>query len=653
VSAASLSHSSTDDLGAGQPGSAGPPGRPIGQRLAVLVLVAAVYLGLSFSQFWSAWSHGPSHWLQSAGQADVGQQAFFLAQFPAAIIHGINPFANSWTNWPYGANYMANTAVPLLALVMAPVTLATSPIFSLNLLFTLTVWADCMVGYLVVRHFTANRLSAFAAGLLFGFSPMVIAGSWSHEQVVFDLLPPVMFLLLWRLCTGAGRPLRNGIALGVAMAVQLYVFAEPLGDCVVVAAVGLVFAGIKYRRRLSDRLVPLLRGAVAAAVSFLLLGGCGLYIEIDGPQHVKGTAHGGGVPTLSADLLSTVFPTGNQRFHLGLGPIGNRLTGIAVGGQFMPDGAETGAYVGFALLTILVIGAMLLWRRPLMRWAVGLAVVSFILSMGTRLRIDGHTTAIRLPFDVVAHLPLLSNAVAARFAMIEWFFLALMLGLILAELHHFAQAKIGRWRARRATMKPSMAGPAVAAVAAVAVVALLPLVPSWSYAEGPVPLPSLAVGPQLRSLPTGQVVLGYPFPQANTYLMLFQAEDKMRFRLVGGSLIQPAANGENLDSAAPPSTCESILYSYYEPDQPKMALTSTLLASCAAEMLAWNVKTVLWTNLGAQPEQAREFFTVLLGQPTVNASDSALWLDPQPDLRNVVANHGGTAAAKAIAGGAG
>ena len=91
---------------------------------------------------------------------------------------------------------------------------------------------------------------------------------------------------------------------------------------------------------------------------------------------------------------------------------------------------------------------------------------------------------------------------------------------------------------------------------AVAVVALIPLIPSWPYTEGPVALPSLAVGPQLRSLPTGTVVLGYPFPTANTYLMVFQAEDKMRFRLVGGSLIQPIANGHNLNSAAPPSDCQ-------------------------------------------------------------------------------------------------
>jgi hypothetical protein len=482
--------------------------------------------------------------------------------------------------------------------------------------------------------------------LLYGFSPMVSAGGYGHVHVVFGLLPPVMFLLLWRLCTGAGRPLWNGIALGVSMAVQLYVFPEPLADCVVVAAVGLAFATVKYRRRLSERLMPFLRGASAAVVSFLLLGGYGLYVEIDGPEHITGPAHQSGLLTLSADLLGTVFPTNNQRFTLGMGPIGSRLTSVVIGGKVVPDGAESGAYLGIPLLVILIVAAVWLWRLPLMRWASGLGIVALILSFGHRLAIDGHVTAIRLPFAVLAHLPLLGGGVAARFAMIEWFFLALMLGILLADLYRLVQTR-GQRQTRLGVRKSAMAGLAVVAVAALA---LFPLVPSWPSSEAPVPLPSLETGSQLRSLPAGQVVLGYPFPTMNTYLMVFQAEDKMRFRIVGGSLIQRAANGENRNSAAPPSTCQSILNSYFEPEQ-TVALTSGVLASCATEMLGWNVKTALWTDLGARPEAAEAFFSVLLGPPTIGAPDSAVWLNPQPALRAVVADAGVAAEGRARAHG--
>jgi hypothetical protein len=133
----------------------------------------------------------------------------------------------------------------------------------------------------------------------------------------------------------------------------------------------------------------------------------------------------------------------------------------------------------------------------------------------------------------------------------------------------------------------------------------------------------------------------------NTNLMLFQAQDKMRFRLVGGSLIQPAANGENLYSAAPPSTCQSILNSYYHSGS-SIPLTAHLFAACAAEMLTWKVGTVLWTRLGAQPDAAETFFTALLGPPTIGATDSALWLHPEAALRLVVADGGRAAAARAV-----
>lgn len=612
------------------------------RRPLVTLVIAATYLGLAFVEFWPAWVHGAGHWLQSGGQFDVGQSVFFLAQFPAALLHGLDPFANSWTNWPYGANYMTNTAVPLLALVMSPVTLAAGPIFSLNLLFTLAVWANCLVCYLVVGHFTRSRLGAFLAGLLYGFSPMATGGGYGHIHVVFALLPPVMFLLVWRLCTNEGRAATNGLALGVAMAIQLYVFPEPLADCAVVAAVGLLAAAVIYRRRLAELLHHLAVGFGLAAGSFLLLGAFGLYMLLDGPEHIRGAAHPQGFFTLSADLFSTILPTQNQRFTLGMGPIGARLTSVAPG---VPDGAESGAYIGIPLLIILIVGTVMLWRRPLMRWAAGLALVSFVFSMGSRLRVDGHVTPLHLPFAVLDHTPLLDGAVAARYAMVEWFFLALMFGLTLAALQRAAGDRLraagSRW--------PRPAGTVTAM--ALGVVALVPLIPSWPYTESAVPLPSLAVGAQLRSLPTGQVLLGYPFPTGNTYLMVFQAEDQMRFRLVGGSLIQPDAQGHNLNSAAPPSDCQAILNGYFLGARPALALTATLLGTCAREMLQWDVQTVLWTKLGAQPQAAREFFTVLLGPPSVAASDSALWLHPQPALAAVVATGGVAAAARARASG--
>ena len=620
----------------------------VGRRRGAIALavVAVVYLALSVREFWGAWSHDPSSWLQFAGANDPGQAVFFVAQTPAALLHGLNPLINTWTNWPYGANYMTNTAFPLLALVMAPFTLLTNPILSLNTLFTLTLFLNCLVAYLVVQSFVRNRLAAFFAGLLFGFSPMVIAGAQGHEQVMFQALLPVMFLLLWRLCTGVGRPLRSGLLLGGACAAQLYIFSEPLAECALIGGIGLVVAAVWHHRRLGEHVFQVLKGLGVAAATFVLLGGYGLYALLFGPQHVRGPVHPGIAIGLSSDLLSPIYPTSNQQYTLSLGTIGNNLIGTPLGRGWYPDLAESGAYVGIPLLVLLVVGAFLLRRKPLMRWAAGLALLSFVLSLGSRLKVDGHVTTFKLPFDLVSGLPMMENIVPARFAVVGWFFLALMLGMELAELYRFI-ARRSWWTVRPSshTFAPSLA------VIAVAVAALAALTPASPFEEGKVPSPSLAESHAMRSLPTGDVVLGYPFPSSNPYLMIFQAEDGMRFRLVGGSLIQPGYNGRNQNSSAPPSACQSILVNYFAVGRPTPDLSPQSMASCASEMLTWKVQTVVWTNLGALPASADAFFTALLGPPSMSASDSALWLNPRPALEAVVADGGQAAASRAQASG--
>jgi len=601
-------------------------------RFRAGLVVMAVYLALAFLPFRAAWSHDPSTWLPESGGADIGQSAFFLAQFPYAIVHHVNPLANTWTNWPFGANYMNNTSIPLLAALMTPVTVLGSPVLALNVLFVLTVWLNCVVAFRVVLRFSGSLVASFFAGLIYGFSPVVTAAELGHVHVMFDVLPPLMFLLLYKLCAGEGSPVRTGVLLGICLAGQLYVFPEPLVDCVILAAIGLLTAAFCYRGRVRERLPGVLRGSAAAVGTFLVLGAYGVYELLAGPFHPSGTLHPTKVfSTLSADLLSPVLPASNQRFTLGLGRPGTRLVGPTLSGVIHPDGAENGTYVGIALLAVLVVGLLFLWRRHLVRMTAFLAVVSFVFSLGSRLRVDDHLTPVRLPFDVLRHLPIVDNLIASRFAMQEWFFLVLLLGLVLAGL--------GRWVGAR---RPWSGSPPAARVVSgvvmvvVALVALVPLTPRWRNLMGQVALPSLAVGAQVRSLPTGEVVLGYPFPTGNTHLMVWQAEDRMRFRIVGAQLIQSGIGGGNQASSAPASVTQSLLKLAYAgspaPGLPLPPVTVGQVRQVAREMQSWHVGAVLWTDLGADPAYALGLLTRVLGSPSVRAPDSVLWLSPAAQL---------------------
>ena len=59
-----------------------------------------------------------------------------------------------------------------------------------------------------------------------------------------------------------------------------------------------------------------------------------------------------------------------------------------------------------------------------MQFAAAMAVAGMLLSMGSYLHIDGHKTGIPLPFDVLAHLPLLESGAASRYVAFFWSFAA-------------------------------------------------------------------------------------------------------------------------------------------------------------------------------------------------------------------------------------
>ena len=80
-------------------------------------------------------------------------------------------------------------------------------------------------------------------------------------------------------------------------------------------------------------------------------------------------------------------------------------------------------------------------REGLLRFSVVMAALSFLISMGSRLHVWGHNTVIRLPFDVIAHLPVLKSEVASRYCLFMWLFIALSVAVILDRSRSSAPAR--------------------------------------------------------------------------------------------------------------------------------------------------------------------------------------------------------------------
>ncbi len=495
----------------------------------------AVYLALAFIANAHVWADGFAHTLQRSGGQDTSEEVWFLAQTPWALVHGVNPFFTTWLNAPVGINLMDNTTMALLGLLGTPITLVFGPIATYNVMIVLGFAGSAMAFYLMARRLVHWWPAAFVGGLLYGFSPFAVAVGSGHLFLLFQVFPPLIALVVIHFVQADCRsPWTHGAALGACLAGQFFVSTEMFASLCVMMVLACVVA------------VPLWRGskltvdhrAVGKAVSMaiivtILVLGYGAWMAFRGPQHITGPAQSASALVgLSNDPLGVVAPTANQHFTFGHQSVADKLVAVRAPDWYTIRAsalAENGDYVGIPLVIVLAVGLILLRRRRLLVFFGILAAGALVLSMGPYLHLDGHRTGIPLPFDALAHLPLLDSAVSARYASYFWLFAALVLAGIVDSLYRVTEAT---GRRRGAVL-----------CAALCVGALLPLVPAWPYRAASAAVPSWFTA-QGRSLPTGSTVLVYPGANAvHAEAMLWQAMADENFRMPGGYAVFATPGG--------------------------------------------------------------------------------------------------------------
>ena len=125
-------------------------------------LVVVTYLVLAILANWNAWSMGATRALQTS--QDPKLNTWLLAWTPFAVSHGVNPLFSHWVNVPYGVNYSANVAIPLLGIIVSPITAVWGPVAATNFVITLAFFSAAIGGYCFVRHWVAWRPAAFLGG---------------------------------------------------------------------------------------------------------------------------------------------------------------------------------------------------------------------------------------------------------------------------------------------------------------------------------------------------------------------------------------------------------------------------------------------------------------------------------------------------------
>jgi hypothetical protein len=375
-----------------------------------------VYLAISVFWYRSVVAHPGSN-CACGLSLDPGDNADFVwwfAWFVHALGHGL-PLMHPTVIWtPTGINLAGTTASLLLAVVAAPFTLIWGPVVSYNLLMILAPVLSGWAANRLCRHITGAPWPSLLAGATYGFSTYEIAHLVGHPQMVMMFGPPLAALSVLRLFDGTVSSRRFVIELSLLLIVQIFLSVEVLFTMTVVGALALGAGwatGTAGQRRALVAKLPVL--AIPCVIAALASSWYMLQV-LSAPAYAAGAGQ--------------LYPTDALSFFIPMSYTWLGGAGLAHISALFPGGPnETNAYIGIPLL--LICGRYLITRRHTLTAKI-LGILMALIALwivGPILYLAGRPT-LRLPYEFLDRLPLLSETMQGRIAV----YLALVAAVALA-----------------------------------------------------------------------------------------------------------------------------------------------------------------------------------------------------------------------------
>ena len=362
---------------------------------------------------------------------------WFLRWTPHALLEGLDPLLGTYLNVPDGVNLMWNTSLPLPAALMTPVTVHLGLPVTVTALYTLALALSAWFASIAFRRYVRGYPAALLGGLVYGFSPAMIAQSSSHLHLTLGaVLPPLMLLAVDELLHRQRRnPLLVGAGLGALAAAQVLIGEELLAFTGIACAIMLAALLVLYPRHVPGRAGRALLGIGAAALVFAVLAAWPLAFQFLGPQRIAGaiqeTSRNGN------DLYSFVVPTRIMAV--------TPAAALQVSGRFVGRVGELNGYLGIPLVGLLAFTVARWWRSGVVRVAFVTGMVMLVLSMGERLHVDGRILDVPLPWAAMKSLPLVESAIPTRFMLTANLFFGLLLAIFVDQARRRAIGGRGCW----------------------------------------------------------------------------------------------------------------------------------------------------------------------------------------------------------------
>ncbi|MCL4479027.1 MAG: hypothetical protein M1381_08030 [Deltaproteobacteria bacterium] len=439
---------------------------------------------------------------------------WFIKWVQYAIGHFHDPLISRHILFPDGVNLMWNSSIILPALILSPLTKFFGAIFSYNIIVIGALCLSAFTAYIATLRFVNSHSASFFSGLIYGFSPYMIAQSMGHPHVTLAFIPPLLVWLGYDILVSSKIEMwKSGTILGVLLFCQLLFGEEMLASEIIISTVAVAVIFILNRQDLKQHIVYVLRVFLIGIPLFLVLSLPFLYMQFAGPARPIGLLQPQNV--FVTDLLNFIIP----------GPFQLLKTGITLNivSKFTGNASEWDGYIGIPFLLIIFYTIIRWYKEKNVKFLAYMILVSALLSLGPYLHINGHITKIPLPWILFESLPLLEHLLPGRFALYVILFSGITIAIFISKVNK--QEKIPKFTAY-----------------AVFTIGLFCIIPVFLVSPYPVQKPSIPVifknSTIQHYIPENSNILVVPVSEgAEGTAMLWQIYSDMWFKMPEGFAI--------------------------------------------------------------------------------------------------------------------
>lgn len=482
-------------------------------RTRLHVVAIATYLVIALVLWSHVWITGnPAHAI-TCNCGDTVQQVWWFEWLPWAVTHGHNPFLTN-TIWSRlgGVNVLSNTSWLVPSAVLSPVTILFGPVATFNVANLLAPVLSGWAAFALAGWITRRTVARVVTGGLYAFSPFMLHNTvLGHLDLTLTAYLPLTLLLVLRLLSRDGNPVRIGLWLGFLTILQFFIGLEVMALTVIIGVLGLIGVCIVKPRVVAAARHRLVRATVVGAALAGVVLSYPVWFYLAGPRHVVGPYW----PVGSSEPWKLLYPGSS---------ISKPEKSLEAVGYLGARGPDT-VYLGVGLIIVILVSWPLLRRRRAGKVVAGAAVSCWVLEF--------------FPAWLWEKLPLVSSIDLARFALP----MSLCVGLLVALAIDEWWRAVTRWQWTSGNASRLRVGRV--GVVVLFVLAFVPLVGTYSI---PFRITTATVPLWFQRdaghLPRGTAVLTVPFAYSiASRPMGWQAELDDDFDLIGGWAFVPGGNG--------------------------------------------------------------------------------------------------------------